>query len=68
METYRFPMPKKIGMSVIGANNRMFLQNVLGQKIHQRRPDMYAAGTLILYDNAKLLIALPVGNILEKYG
>ena len=46
------------GTSVTGAYYKLPLQNGLHPKIHQRRPDILAAGVLILHDDAMPHIAL----------
>ncbi|PSN34012.1 Mariner Mos1 transposase [Blattella germanica] len=56
------------GMSVTGVYYRLFIQNVLRPKIRLRRPDMFGSGVLILHDNARLLIAVTMRDIFDKYG
>jgi histone-lysine N-methyltransferase SETMAR len=47
---------------------RKFLQDVLRPKICQKRSAMFAAGVLILHDNAGPHVSGAVSEILEKYG
>ena len=56
------------GSTVTGAYYRKFLQDVLRPKIRQKRSDMFAAGVLILHDNARPHVSRAVSEILEKYG
>ena len=56
------------GSTVTGAYYRKFLQDVLRPKIRQKVSDMFAAGVLILHDNARPHVSRAVSEILEKYG
>jgi hypothetical protein len=54
--------------TVTAAYYRNFLQDVLCPKIRQKRSAMFAAGVLILHDNARPHASGAVSDILEKYG
>jgi histone-lysine N-methyltransferase SETMAR len=56
------------GSTVTGAYYRKFLQDVLRPKIRQKWSDMFSAGVLILYDDARPHVSGAVSEILEKYG
>jgi len=56
------------GSTVTAAYYRKFLQDVLHPKIRQERSAMFAAGVLILHDNAQPHASGTVSEILEKYG
>ena len=56
------------GSTVTAAHYRKFLQDVLHPKIRQKRSAMFAAGVLILHDNARAQASGAVSEILEKYG
>jgi hypothetical protein len=55
------------GSTVTVAYCRKFLQDVLHPKICQKRSAMFAAGVLILHDNARPHASGAVSEILEKY-
>ena len=54
--------------AVTAAYYRKFLQDVLRPRIRQEWSAMFAAGVLILYDNARPHISGAVSEILERYG
>jgi histone-lysine N-methyltransferase SETMAR len=56
------------GSTVAAAYYRKFLQDVLHPKFRQKRSAMFAAGVLILHDNARPHASGAVSEILEKYG
>jgi len=56
------------GSTVTAAYYRKFLQDVLRPKIRQERSALFAAGVLILHDNARTHASSAVSEILEKYG
>jgi len=56
------------GSTVTAAYYRKFLQDVLCPKNRQKRSAMFAAGVLILHDNARPHASGAVSEILEKYG
>jgi histone-lysine N-methyltransferase SETMAR len=56
------------GSTVTAAYYRKFLQEVLCPKIRRKRPAMFAAGVLILHDNARPHASGAVSEILENYG
>jgi hypothetical protein len=56
------------GSTVTMAYYRKFLQYVLRPKIRPERSAMFAAGVLILHDNARPHASGAVSEILEKYG
>ena len=55
------------GSTVTAASYRQFLQDVLRPKIRQKRSAMFAAGVLLLQDNARPHASRAVSEILEKY-
>ena len=57
-----------LGSTVTGAYYTKFLQDVLRPKIRQKRSAMFAAGVLLLHDNARSHASRAVSEILEKYG
>jgi histone-lysine N-methyltransferase SETMAR len=56
------------GSTVTATYYRKFLQDVLRPKIRQKLSAMFAAGVLILHDNARPHASGTVSEILEKYG
>jgi len=56
------------GSTVTAAYYRKFLQDVLRSKIRPKMPAIFAAGVLILHDNARSHASGAVSEILEKYG
>jgi len=56
------------GSTVTAAYYRKFLQDILRPKIRQERSAMFAAGVLILHDNARPHASGAVSEILDKYG
>ena len=56
------------GSTVIAAYYRKFPQDVLRPKIRQKKSAMFAAGVLILHDNARPHATGAASEISEKYG
>jgi len=56
------------GSTGTAAYYKKFLQDVLLPKIRQKSAAMFAAGVLILHDNARSHGTVAVSEILEKYG
>ena len=56
------------GSTVTAAYYRKFLQDVLHPKIRQKSSVMFAAGVLILHNNALPHASGAISEILEKYG
>jgi transposase len=56
------------GSTVRATYYRKFLRDVLRPKIRQKWSAMFAAGVLILHDNARPHASDAVSEILEKYG
>ena len=57
-----------LGSTVRVAYYRKFLQDVLHPKIRQEMSAIFAAGVLILHDNARPHASGAESEILEKYG
>jgi len=56
------------GSTVTAGHYRKFLQDVLRPKIRQKKSAMFAAGVLILHDNARPHVSGAESEIFEKYG
>jgi hypothetical protein len=56
------------GSTVTAAYYTKFLQDVLRPNIRQEMSAMFAAGVLILHDNARPHASGAVSEILDKYG
>ena len=56
------------GSTVTATYCRKFLQDVLRPKIRHKRSTMFAAGVIILHDNARPHASGAVSEALDKYG